>query len=305
MKRHDMNRYRVWVDYILKCYPCAWRERYMDEMADLLQSYPVTLWTLVDLLVGAFDARLHPDLLPGRITTMAYRIRTSEIVIFCAFIVYGIAWFGVRFVRDPLPLWESVAQVHPEIRIALMAVDVVGLIALLAIVIGGLPMFYVVLRNSFRERHWKLLGVLALPVVAVAILAGYAVLASSVWTQRTIQSNPAAPFTALALVLQIVFLLLLCATIIGSVAAVALAVKRSHFSDRLLRFVLIPAAIVTFSIVGGLIATAILAVFIMTEAPQLASPVMILVIALMMIVAVALAVNALLRGVKAARELAV
>jgi hypothetical protein len=77
-------------------------------MEMVLQDSPITLWTLMDLLLGALDARLHLDLLPGRITSMAYRIRSSEIVIFCAFVIYGIAWIAVRFVRDPISLWESV-----------------------------------------------------------------------------------------------------------------------------------------------------------------------------------------------------
>ena len=156
---------------------------------------------------------------------MAYRIRTSEIVIFCAFIVYGIAWMAVRFVRDPIPIWESGVQAHPEIRMALIAVDGAGVIALLAIAAGGVPILYVVLRNAFRGRRWRLLSLLALPLVAVAVLAGYAVLASGAWTQRAINGTPDAPFTPLALVLQLGLVILLFAAVGGSTAAVALAVS--------------------------------------------------------------------------------
>ena len=303
-KQSSVDLSFLWAaDWVLRCYPYAWRERYRDEMIEIFQHYPVTIWTLIDLFVGAFDAHLHPTLLPRRIMTMAYRIRTSEIVIFCAFVVYGIAWFAVRFVRDPIPLWERIVAVHPEIRVALMAVDSAGLIALLAIAIGGIPILYVVLRNAWRERHWKLLGWLAFPLIAVVVLVGYSLLASGVWTQRAIPSTLDAPFTPLALVLQLVFFLLLCATIAGSTIAVSFAVTKSHFSERLLRFALIPAAVVTLGIVLGLIATGILASFIFSEAPQLASPPTMLVVVIMMLVAVGLSGNALWRGMRAARSL--
>lgn len=171
-----------------------------------------------------------------------------------------------------------------------------------AILIGGVPILYVVLRNAFRERRWRLLGLLALPLVAIALLAGYAVLASGAWTQRAANATPAAPFTTLALALQLGLVILFFAAVAASTAAVAAAVNRSHFSDRLLHFALIPAAVVTFGIVAGLVATAILTAFIFKEAPQLGSSFTMPVVFIFMIAAAALALNALRRGIRAARQ---
>ena len=56
---NDTNRYRLWARRILCCYPRAWRERYEREMEQVLLSHAVTFWTLIDLLLGALDARLH------------------------------------------------------------------------------------------------------------------------------------------------------------------------------------------------------------------------------------------------------
>jgi hypothetical protein len=301
-KQNGTSGYLVWARRMLCCYPRAWRDRYASEMEVVLQSCTITLWTLVDLFLGALDARLHPDFLPGRITTMAYRIRNSEIVIFCAFVIYGIAWVAVRFVRDPIPIWESVVQVHPEVRMALMAVDAAGVIAVLAIVVGGVPILYVVLRNAFRDRRWRLLGLLALPLIAVAALMGYAALASGAWTQRATNGTPEAPFSPLALGLQLGLVILLFAVVGSSTVTVALAVGRSHFSNRLLRFALIPATVVTLGIMAGLVATIVLTVLILTEAPQLASPSMILVIVIFMAAAAVLAFIALQRGMRAIRQ---
>ena len=41
-------------------FPRAWRERYGDELADLLETEPFGLRTRFDLLRSALDARLHP-----------------------------------------------------------------------------------------------------------------------------------------------------------------------------------------------------------------------------------------------------
>jgi hypothetical protein len=46
--------------WILRLYPHAWRERYAAEMVALLEQHQITLWTVLDLLVGALDARLDP-----------------------------------------------------------------------------------------------------------------------------------------------------------------------------------------------------------------------------------------------------
>jgi hypothetical protein len=43
---------------LLRLYPRAWRERYGDEIAQLLEAQPMTVWAAIDLVSGAIDARL-------------------------------------------------------------------------------------------------------------------------------------------------------------------------------------------------------------------------------------------------------
>ncbi|HEX5324764.1 MAG TPA: hypothetical protein VFW40_13330 [Capsulimonadaceae bacterium] len=47
---------------LLRIYPPVWRERYGDELAGLLSEAPVSAAVVVDLLLGAIDAWLHPSL---------------------------------------------------------------------------------------------------------------------------------------------------------------------------------------------------------------------------------------------------
>lgn len=41
---------------LLRLYPKAWRDRYGEEVADLVASRPARLRTVLDLLAGAADA---------------------------------------------------------------------------------------------------------------------------------------------------------------------------------------------------------------------------------------------------------
>ncbi|TYB58530.1 hypothetical protein FXF51_36140 [Nonomuraea sp. PA05] len=50
---------------VLRLYPKVWRERYGEEVADLVASRPVRLRTVADLLTGAADAWLHRRRIPG------------------------------------------------------------------------------------------------------------------------------------------------------------------------------------------------------------------------------------------------
>jgi hypothetical protein len=47
---------------LLRLYPAAWRERYGDELVALLEDHPATLLDHLDLMRGALDAHLHPQI---------------------------------------------------------------------------------------------------------------------------------------------------------------------------------------------------------------------------------------------------
>lgn len=49
---------------LIRLYPRAWRERYGEEFAALVEEQPFTLRTLCDLLGGAVDAHLAPQVQP-------------------------------------------------------------------------------------------------------------------------------------------------------------------------------------------------------------------------------------------------
>ena len=54
--------------WLLRLYPRGWRRRYGAELRTVLEAEPPTLRGVLDVLLGALDAHLHPDLWrPGRL----------------------------------------------------------------------------------------------------------------------------------------------------------------------------------------------------------------------------------------------
>ena len=50
--------------WLVRLYPREWRARYGDELADILSERASSPGLILDVLVGAFDAHLHPHLEP-------------------------------------------------------------------------------------------------------------------------------------------------------------------------------------------------------------------------------------------------
>ena len=90
---------------ILRLYPRAWRERYGDELAALLEEHPASLADHLDLIRGALDARLHPQV-PGVDVAPEQEIPVNQKVLGILAAIGGLVWIvGVLTLfllpRDP------------------------------------------------------------------------------------------------------------------------------------------------------------------------------------------------------------
>ena len=47
---------------LLRLYPSHWRQRYEEEVGALVDAAPLSVGLVVDLLRGAFEAHIHPEL---------------------------------------------------------------------------------------------------------------------------------------------------------------------------------------------------------------------------------------------------
>jgi len=88
-------RFVIWM---LCLYPLAWRERYEQEMIALLEQHQLTLWTVLDLCIGALDARLDPhyrrkrQLLPMLRLQVSWKWFFSAVLVFCFSLLF---WSGM------------------------------------------------------------------------------------------------------------------------------------------------------------------------------------------------------------------
>jgi hypothetical protein len=76
---------------LLRLYPAAWRERYGDEVAALLEEHPPTLLDHLDLIRGALDARLHPQV-PGAAAAPDKELPVNQRLLGVMAAIGGLAW---------------------------------------------------------------------------------------------------------------------------------------------------------------------------------------------------------------------
>ncbi len=105
---------------LLSLYPQGWRDRYGEELAELLSVEPVTPAAIFYVLAGALDAHLHRDLAGGEAPTGTNRLRAAVLGVFCAsvsFSVVALAFYEavndlsfaplMRLHRELTGLWPS------------------------------------------------------------------------------------------------------------------------------------------------------------------------------------------------------
>jgi hypothetical protein len=300
-RQADPSWRQRWVPRLLRLYPHAWRDRYGDEVAAVLAEHRVTYWTVLDLVLGAFDAHLHGDLLPRRLTSMAHRLRSSEITIFCAFVLFCIAWLPLTRLSGP-PIWQAAMTAHPELLVALALLGLAVLVAGVAILIGGLPLLVSALAQSITSRRWGVLALFVIPLFALATLV-VVKLADIPWASVS-AAAPNVLVLRQPIAVQVALILLPLVAIGGSAAAVAGAIGRSELRLDMFRFALLPARVATAALALGLVGAIVLTALSFAEGPQPqvgAWPPLQLAGLLLMLASVVLATSALRHGIHAAR----
>jgi hypothetical protein len=159
---------------ILAVYPASWRARYGAELDDALDQHRLTLSTVVDLALGAFDAQRHSELAISELTSSSGHLRSSFVSLLLAGVAFALAWAAVLSVR----LRSSIGHandllVHVDIGREISFVQVVGALSLVAILAGA------VLVAAATRRRGKQRGELAL-----TFGVGLVVAAAFVWLVR-------------------------------------------------------------------------------------------------------------------------
>ncbi|TMD59772.1 MAG: hypothetical protein E6I91_19710 [Chloroflexi bacterium] len=172
---------------------------------------------------------------------MLRTMRRSLIAIFCAFVFFGLAWLFFARMNDPLSWWEPIVRLHPEIDTTFRVIVDAGYVAFLMILLGGLPIIFVAVKQAFAARRRDVLALFGIAALMVIVFAIVAVLVlTGHWG---FDPNGG------------IFALIFLAVLLVVTVAVARAVIRSELGQRVLRFALIPFIIVTVAMGVALAAT--------------------------------------------------
>ena len=199
----------------------------------------VGLRETVDLLAGACAERLAlvAGWWKGSGPMQVYRQTASAV--FAAFIAYVLAGVGFQKMSETV-LKSSLPAAHPLLTISYDVVVAGAVVALLAVLVGGMPIALAALRDALARRRGDILLRFAVPPVSLALLAGY--------TLVLLRHSPGH-----ALAWTLIGLLILAA--IASTAAVLDAIWRSEIDARLYQFARVPSAVAALAMLVTLVAS--------------------------------------------------
>lgn len=247
----------------------AWRERRLagvvicliDAFADLARGAAEAYLDELGLSIEALRRSIHMS-----------RMRVSAILIFCAFIALVLAGMGFQKLTEDI-MKTSIPIDHPGVRAAHDVIQGGAALALAAVLIGGLPLAWDALRQAFAARRWGILALFAVPPVSLAIWLAWT------WTilnvLQPLKHNldvRQAPALLIARSWIVVFVL----AAIASVAAVSIAISRSHIAQRRFRYALVAGVVATAGMLVTFAGVVAFALQIQSIAPaalsELASP---------------------------------
>jgi hypothetical protein len=120
---------------LLRLYPSAWRERYGAEFAELLAARPPSLRDRLDIVAGAVDARLHPQLAgapTGRIA--ARRDRALALSAVTVGVLFS-TWAAVLVAFSPR--WGEMGAVDNTILAISYGAGMLGAMLGIAVLLGA------------------------------------------------------------------------------------------------------------------------------------------------------------------------
>lgn len=129
---------------LLRLYPAGWRKRYEAEFMETLQERPVGLTGSLDIVHGAIDAHLHPELTGGAPSAWTHRL--PGLMATFAGLIWS--WFYLRIVLAAPEDWGY------------------------GIFIAMLLMLFAVL-GDYMAPHARRIGLTVSALIAAAVLAGF------------------------------------------------------------------------------------------------------------------------------------
>jgi hypothetical protein len=146
---------------LLRLYPAAWRQRYLAEVTDLLAERPADIRNRIDIVRGALDAWLHPELVDTaraeeRKELLMRSLRASGLAV-----VGGGMWIIAGLVINATPL--SPSETYKDATAGLIVLVVGAILTALASVLFATSSL-----ASSRPTQVAARGMLVLALVIIA-----------------------------------------------------------------------------------------------------------------------------------------
>ena len=215
-------------------------------------------------------------------------IRRSMVATFGAFILFLFAYVAFGRTADPVAPFDAVGLVHPEVALTHTLVAYSGEIALLALVLGGLPILFMAVKQAIPGGPRSIVKLFvikpnqALCLLGVALLITICSLGFLLTTQYIFGPPPCTATNGCIAGQPPLLLVLDFAILIGSITlgifvvlvistSLSLAVLLSKFGTGMLRFALIPIGIIALAMATSTLAAAIWTIRLWVDAPQFAA----------------------------------
>jgi hypothetical protein len=220
----------------------------------------------------------------GRKQPMLPTCRRSMVATFSAFVLFTIACSALARIADPRVPFDAVGRIHPEIAIAFTIVISCLNIALLIIVLGGLPVLFTAVKHAIpggANQVMKLFvikpGQALLMLLASLLLAicfvGYILVTEFFFgSPFHLVTNDLPPLLlAFGFITIIGVITLFVFVILAITSSLSLAVLRSEFSEGLLRISLATIALLALMMGVATLAATLWMIRLWMAAPQFAA----------------------------------
>src|SRR5262249_45801110 len=139
--------------WILRCYPRRWRERYQEEMLALLEQHYITPKTVIDLFLGALDARLNSIYRSkgGFMFQHIHSNRSLSLIYLCAMAVFLLANSFCVFLLPSHALFSNIIVYNIGFNFIELCISAMSLIALLTKI-------SVIVGNACKQGQWKIVS---------------------------------------------------------------------------------------------------------------------------------------------------
>lgn len=237
---------------LVRLYPRDWRAHYGAEFEAIIEAQRPTFIDILDVALNALDAHINPALegtthSTERLVRLMQKLRAAEIQIFAAwiaFVIAGLAFNGMMDDSPYLPLMGNVGldfNFNHPLGLAWTALAGGSVVALLAGLVGGLPVAYAAWRRSPQVRRLFLIPVLAFVAIGIPPAIAIGLTVTGVVHTRTPVGAATGGYIGIG------YGVLFVAAAIASTWAVTRAIRLSDVGERPLRFAVVPGIVTTLA----------------------------------------------------------